>query len=462
MSAFHRIFLSVIFLLSLAFNRPVFAEEVREASAVKASEKAFLTEDQKKKLEENRLSFYDKEYGGWGPVPKRVDADNLELAILRAEDQDAAEDAAARQTLDGALNLLDPEWGGFYQASDARDWKSPHYEKLISIQAETVRLYSLAYAAWVEPRYYEAAKKTLEYVLRFLTDKEGAFYVSQDADVDSQLNGFSFYSLKEEERLRLGRLPKVDTHLYARENGWMIRALAAFYDATGEEKYLDRAIRAAEWVLANRSLEGGGFRHDTEDPPGPYLGDTLLMGQAFLGLYESTADRQWLIHAQNTADFIQRYFRKEKDAEGGSVPENIQLARFANKLYHATGRQNYRSLSEHAMRYLASEAVAASPGFLTGILLADRELASDPLHLAVVGAKDDPKAKSLYQAALGYPETHRRIEWWDRREGPLPHAEVEYPELEEAAAFVCGGRACSVPFFTPEKIATFIKRAKRS
>lgn len=466
-------------LLDAVIKDPSPGPSVIEEAPVKASEKAFLSEDQKNKLEESRQSFYDKEHGGWGTVHKLIDADNLELAILRAEDGVAEEESAARQTLDGALNLLDPHWGGFYQYSDARDWKSPHYEKLISVQADYARLYSLAYSAWAEPRYYEVAKKTLDYVLRFLTGSEGAFYVSQDADVDSQFNGFSFYSLKDEERLRLGRLPKVDTHLYARENGWMIRALAAFYDATGEERYLGHALKAAEWVLANRKFDQGGFRHDAEDPAGPYLGDTLSMGQAFLSLYESTADRQWLIHAQNAADMILKTFKKDKDSEGGyhssiqdkdakgvfrnsfkSVPENIQAARFANKLFHATGRGPYRAMAEHAMRYLASDAVVEAPGFLTGVLLADREIGSDPLHLAVVGAKDDPKAKALYQAALGYPETHRRVEWWDRREGALPRADVDYPDLEQAAAFVCAERACSRPFLSPEQIGESIKILK--
>lgn len=466
-------------LLEAVIKDPTPGPSVDEAVVIKAAEKALLTDAQKTKLEESRNSFYDTEYGGWGMVHKLIDADNMELAILRGEKGDAAEEKSARQTLDNALNILDPQWGGFYQYSDARDWKSPHYEKLLSVQADYVRMYSLAYSAWVEPKYYEAAKKTLDYVLRFLSDPAGGFYVSQDADVDAQFNGFSFYSLKDEERLRLGKMPRVDTHLYGRETGWAIRALAAFYDATGEEKYLERGLKAAEWALANRALKKGGFRHDADDAAGPYLGDTLSMGHAFMALYESTADRQWLIHAQNAADFIDKHFRKEKDPEGGffssqesgnakgvfrkpfkNVGENIQVTRFANKLFHATGRKNYREMAEQAMRYLASDAVVDSPGFLTGILLADHELAADPLHLSVVGAKDDLKAKILYQADLGYPETHRRIEWWDRREGPLPHAEVTYPELEESAAFVCSNRACSLPFFSPEKIGEFIKNTQ--
>ena len=481
-------------LLEAIIKDPTPGPSVKAEEPIKAAEQAFLTPDQKKKLEDDHKGDFDLEYGGWGDLHKLVDADHLEVAMMRAGNGDVEEEAMAKKTLDAGLNLLDPEWGGFYQYSDAKDWKSPHYEKLISVQADTLRLYSLAYSTWMEPRYYEAARKTADYVARSLTDADGAFYVSQDADVDAQFNGYSFYSLKDEERLRLGKLPKVDTHLYARENGWMIRALAAFYDASGEDKYLSRALSAAQWVLANRRFSPpvsagrqagaggteGGFRHNTEDRAGPYLGDTLSMGQAFLCLYESTGDRQWQIHAENAADFIQHFFKKNADSEAGffsevprpgtmgvfqkpikNISENIQIARFANKLFRVSGRPQYRSMAEVAMRYLASPAVAGNHNFMTGTLLADRELGSDPLHVTVVGLKEDPKAKALHQAALGYPEVYRRVEWWDRREGPLPYSDVSYPELEEAAAFICAGRACSPPFFSPEKISASIELLRK-
>jgi hypothetical protein len=56
------------------------------------------------------------------------------------------------------------------------------------------------------------------------------------------------------------------------------------------------------------------------------------------------------------------------------------------------------------------------------------------------------------------------VEWWDRKEGPLPHPDVEYPELDRAAAFVCTENTCSLPIFEPAKIGLFLaaKNGKRS
>jgi uncharacterized protein len=65
----------------------------------------------------------------------------------------------------------------------------------------------------------------------------------------------------------------------------------------------------------------------------------------------------------------------------------------------------------------------------------------------VAQGNDDPGAQSLFQTALRVPGVYRRIEWWDRREGPLQSPDVQYPELPKAAAFVCTEGACSLPQF---------------
>ena len=69
---------------------------------------------------------------------------------------------------------------------------------------------------------------------------------------------------------------------------------------------------------------------------------------------------------------------------------------------------------------------------------------------------EDPSALATYTAGATvdrtYPTRYFRIEWFDRREGPLPAADVDYPELPEAAAFACANGACSIPVFTPDEV----------
>ena len=104
-------------------------------------------------------------------------------------------------------------------------------------------------------------------------------------------------------------IPRVDRHIYARENGWAIGALATLYQVSGDRTYLNEAERAARWAIEHRSLEGGGFRHDEKDASGPYLGDTLAMTRAFLSLYTATHSRDWFERAQSGLEFIAANFR---------------------------------------------------------------------------------------------------------------------------------------------------------
>ena len=111
------------------------------------------------------------------------------------------------------------------------------------------------------------------------------------------------------------------------------------------------------------------------------------------------------------------------------------------------------------MRYLIS--LAEDDLVVPGALLADRELSREPAHVTIVGAKDDPAAQALYAAARAYPTRYLRIEWLDRREGPLPVADIEYPEMPEAAAFACANGACSVPVFSPGQVVAHRRQGRR-
>jgi uncharacterized protein YyaL (SSP411 family) len=295
-----------------------------------------------------------------------------------------------------------------------------------------------------------------------------------DADLIDGVHSTDYFALDDAGRRKQG-IPRVDTHMYSRENGWVINALCSLYAATGQQQALDEATTAANWVLANRSIgDSGGFRHGDADSAGPYLGDTLSMGRAMLGLYIVTADRAWLTRAQAAADFIIAHFTAS-DYVGVAtsclstdtafrprpeLDENVMAARFGNLLSHYTGKTQDRKLAETAMSYLAAPAVAESrQTMVAGILLADAEMGSDPTHVTVVGKKADAPAQALFTTALRFYKPYKRLEWYDVSEGPLPNADVDYPILPRPAAFICTGSACSSPAFTTEDLQRKLTRA---
>ena len=214
----------------------------------------------------------------------------------------------ARQTLTAGLKLIDPVWGGVNQYSTDGDWSHAHFEKLLAFQAELMRTYSHAAVRWNEAGFMTAARNLHRYMHEFLRDPDGGFYVSQDADLVPGQHSADYFALDDAGRRRLG-IPRVDRHLYSRENGWAISALVALSDVSGDSSALDEATGAARWVIANRALPGGGFRHDAVDPAGPYLADSLYMGRAFLDLYAATGERDWLDRCAGGCRYDRRPFQ---------------------------------------------------------------------------------------------------------------------------------------------------------
>ena len=199
------------------------------------------------------------------------------------------------------------------------------------------------------------------------------------------------------------------------------------------------------------------------------------MSQAFIALYRATGERSYLTRATATLDFIDAHLR---DGQAGYVaapraessrgvfrepvrqPEqNAALVQVANLVHYYTGNARYGRMATHGMKYLVAFAKAAPDQFHAEVLLADRELSGAPIHITVVGNKEDPAAQALHSEALRYPTDYLQVDWWDPKEGPLPNRQIQYPQLGQAAAFACTGSACSTPIFDAGQIAPAIRAA---
>jgi len=331
---------------------------------IHSAAQAALSDLQVAKLKKDLVDFYDDTQGSWGRGFKFVDANLIEYCTIDAMHGGKQAERMARQTLTAALKIIDPAWDGVYQYSTDGDWVHPHFEKIMSFQADDMRTYARSYAVWHDPQYLGAAEAIHHFLENFLMSPQGAFYVSMDTDRNPGEHGGEYFSLDDADRRKLG-IPRIDTHIYSRENGWAISALVALHEYAGDPKPLDEAIAAAEWIIANRSLDGGGFRHDEKDTAGPYLGDTLAMGKAFLDLYVATADHQRLDRANAAAVYIEKNFVSTDPKSVGvrtsivhasspiridpEVDENVAVVRFARLLYEYTGIDMHQKLAEPAI-----------------------------------------------------------------------------------------------------------------
>jgi uncharacterized protein YyaL (SSP411 family) len=321
---------------------------------------------------------FDATWGGFGGAPKFPQSMTLEF-LLRAHIRGYPEALPmVRATLDrmAAGGMYDQIGGGFHRYSVDARWHVPHFEKMLYDNAQLAGLYARAWQVTGEGRYARVAQETIDYLLREMRHREGAFFSSQDADSEGVEGKFfvwtheqlvdaggeaaaayfgaipegnwegtnvlwtpvpaatvaAEYGLSAEDLERLiedarrglfetreKRIrPATDDKILASWNGLAIAALADAGAILQRADYVDAAVHAAEFVLGELRRDGDGrllrsWRDGRPGGPG-YCDDYALMTAACLSLAEATLEVRWILHAQDLAHEMVRLFA---DPEGG-------------------------------------------------------------------------------------------------------------------------------------------------
>jgi len=273
------------------------------------------------------LRSFDPTHGGFGSAPKFPHPMDLRLLLHqwhRTKQADLLH--AATFTLDkmAAGGMYDQLGGGFHRYSVDERWLVPHFEKMLYDNAQLVPCYVDAYLATSNADHARIARETCDYVLREMTDDQGGFYSTQDADSEGVEGKFFVWTpeqieevlgaaaaktfcavydvtpagnfehgnsilnlpnslshcakvlgreVKElEQELQSSRAallaarekrihPGLDDKVLVSWNGMMIDALAGAATALDEPRYLLAAQRAAEFVLGSMRRGDGRLLH---------------------------------------------------------------------------------------------------------------------------------------------------------------------------------------------------------
>lgn len=145
------------------------------------------------KAAQTLLRMLDRVNGGFGSAPKFPQPVFVELML---DIRDAAADAETKAAADEAIRLTldkmacggmhDQVGGGFHRYSVDEKWLVPHFEKMLYDNAQLLGLYARAAAIYQDEFYERVARRTAEYVLREMTQENGAFSSAQDAEVDGR------------------------------------------------------------------------------------------------------------------------------------------------------------------------------------------------------------------------------------------------------------------------------------
>lgn len=170
------------------------AEAVRKQLATQR-ERVPVGVDQVQEAVSQLLGVFDAEHGGFGRAPKFPQPVYFDLLFaaraIASDETEATIDRAIRFTLDRMATggMYDQVGGGFHRYSVDREWRVPHFEKMLYDQAQLASVYARAYGLYGDFYYAQIARETLAYVERELSDDDGGFFSAQDAEVNTHEGG---------------------------------------------------------------------------------------------------------------------------------------------------------------------------------------------------------------------------------------------------------------------------------
>jgi uncharacterized protein YyaL (SSP411 family) len=147
------------------------------------------------KAEAQILLEFDAQNGGFGSAPKFPMSGALEFLLNRyflGGNETAG--FAVRKTLEAMAKggFHDQIGGGFHRYSVDAAWIVPHFEKMADDNAWLLRNYVNAWSVFGDEYFRKVAEGIISFIMEVLSDPEGGFYASQDADVTPDDEGGYF------------------------------------------------------------------------------------------------------------------------------------------------------------------------------------------------------------------------------------------------------------------------------
>jgi uncharacterized protein len=313
-------------------------------------------------LMERVLAAYDERHGGFGTAGKFPHTAPLHLALARfRRSGDARLAAIVTRTLDamGWGELYDEVDGGFFRYAASRDWRQPHREKTLEVNAQLLRIYADAARVLEIDRFADRAAGVVGYVQRSLADAhDGGWYGSERAS-----DGH------------------VDQTLYADGNARMASAMLRAATLFGDDALRDYALRSLERVLLACYRPGHGVAHYLDGGPQVrgLLADQIAMAAAQLDAFEATEHIASEMMAEELAHQAVREMWDEeaggffdrspvRDADVGRMRvrlkpfvQNCEAARLLVRLAATSGDAEFARLAAASLAAVAPDAARQGP-----------------------------------------------------------------------------------------------------
>lgn len=407
--------------------------------------KFFVSESNDTKLSEKNLKngynqllkSFDIKYGGFSPAPKFPTPHKLMFLLRYYKMYDETNALEMVETTLGSMyrgGLFDHIGYGFSRYSTDDKYLVPHFEKMLYDNALLVISYLEAYEITKNPLYKDISIKSLEYVFRELTSNEGGFYCAQDADSEGEEGKYyvftpdeikiilgeedgnyfnEYYDITDEGNFEGKSIPNLiknsnynkkdekidvlaqnildyrneryslhkDYKILTSWNGLMIAALSKAYKVLEDEKYLEYAKKAIDFIYNNLVDSKGRLFARYREKEAKYkaiLDDYAFLTYGLIELYESSYEILYLKKAIDLTEAMIDLFFDEKNAGfflygkdsekliarpkelfDGAIPSGNSVAAYnLIRLARITGKSLFEEISKDVLDYIAGSIIS--------------------------------------------------------------------------------------------------------
>jgi uncharacterized protein len=447
-----------------------------------------------------------------------------------------------------AGGIYDHIGGGFARYSTDERWLVPHFEKMLYDNALLTRTYLEAYQVTKHASYRQVVTDVLEYILREMTDPAGGFYSATDADSEGVEGKFFVWTPTEIQavlqnaedtrrfcacfditdqgnwehksipnrlrpieavakelnltidelyetihrvrpllyRARQERVPPgLDDKIITAWNGMMISTMAEAGRVLGIKRYIDGAVRAADFLLSvHRTSEGMLLRTSRQGRAhlDGVLEDYAYLAEGLIDLYEASGQEQYLTAALQFGERMVGSFldedqggfyttgkthetliiRAREGADGATPSGNaVAVSALARLSYHYD-RHDLREAAIGGIRAYGRQ-IAQYPRAFSKSLAAVDLLAEGPVELAFVGATSDPRMEALQRAVSEVFLPYRVMASSDGAGTQSGHPLLAGKDTVEGkpALYICRNFSCQRPLTDPQEVVESLRSVPR-
>ncbi len=328
--------------------------------------------------------------------------DNAQLCEIYAEAYQTRENPQYRRVLEQTLAFIAREMtapeGGFYSALDADAqgeegrfyvWTKKEIDAaLTDADKSRTALFQRVYGLEGEPNF--ESRYHILTLPRPLAEQAQALKWTEE-QLDARLAPLRHTLF--EARAKRPR-PFLDTKILTAWNGQMIAGLAVAGRVLNDKQSIDRAVRAADFVLKTMRTDKGRLLRTYGAAPGQkaearlnaYLDDYAFFVHGLLCLHDATKEKRWLDEAKRLTDLMVQLFGDEKRGgffytshdhealfargkeqyDGAQPSSNSMAARNLVRLWQKTGQERYAQLAEKTFQALVGP-LKEEPGSLTAL-----------------------------------------------------------------------------------------------